>query len=68
MNHFEVDKLNGVGRSEIALRRCAGTQHTVERRGIAITGWEAFNEYPDLILFEGYLTRSNEAHLERKRA
>ena len=40
----------------------------VEQKGVAVTGWETFDEHPDLIHFEGYLTRSNEAHLERKRA
>ena len=38
-----------------------------QQRGITVTGWETFDEHPDLILFEGYLTRSNEVHLERKR-
>ncbi len=36
-------------------------------RNVTITGWETFDQHPDLILFEGYLTKSNEAHLERKR-
>lgn len=39
-----------------------------QQKGIAITGWEAFDENPDLVLFEGYLTKTNEAHLERKKA
>ncbi len=34
---------------------------------ITITGWETLDQHPDLVLFEGYLTKSNEAHLERKR-
>ncbi len=38
------------------------------RRGIEVKGWETFDEYPDLILFEGYLTGLNTAKLERKRA
>ena len=37
----------------------------VQNKGIIITGWETFDEHPNLILFEGYLTRGNEAHLER---
>jgi hypothetical protein len=36
-----------------------------KQRGIAVTGWDTFDEHPDLILFEGYLTRANEAHLDR---
>ena len=39
----------------------------VDQRGIVVTGWETFDEHPGLILFEGYLTKTNEAHLERKR-
>ena len=38
-----------------------------QQRGIVVTGWETFDEHPDLVLFEGYLTRANQAHLERKR-
>ena len=38
-----------------------------QQKGIVVTGWETFDQNPDLILFEGYLTRTNEAHLERKR-
>jgi hypothetical protein len=37
------------------------------QRGIVVTGWETFDEHPDLMLFEGHLTKTNEAHLERKR-
>ena len=40
----------------------------VAKRGVTITGWETFDQHPDLVLFEGYLTSKNEAHLERKRA
>jgi len=38
-----------------------------EERKIAITGWETFDQHPELIIFEGYLTKANKAHLERKR-
>lgn len=41
----------------------------VKKKGITITGWETFDQYPDLILFEGYYdARKNRAHLEHKRA
>ena len=36
------------------------------QKGVAVTGWETFDQHPELILFEGYLTMSNKAHLERK--
>src|SRR4030043_1760344 len=38
-----------------------------QQRGIVVTEWETFDEHPDLILFEGYLTKTNEAHLERRK-
>jgi hypothetical protein len=37
---------------------------TAERKGVEIKGWETFDQYPDLILFEGYLTKTNEAFLK----
>jgi hypothetical protein len=44
------------------------SQAEVQRKGATVTGWETFDEHPDLILFEGYLTENNEARLERKKA
>jgi hypothetical protein len=38
----------------------------VQQRGINVTGWETFDQYPEMILFEGYLTKTNDAHLERR--
>ena len=38
-----------------------------KEKGIPITGWETFDSHPDLVYFEGYITKTNEAHLERKR-
>jgi hypothetical protein len=37
-----------------------------EKKGITITGWETFDQHPELIMFEGYLDVKNQAHLERK--
>ena len=37
-------------------------------KGVVVTGWETFDEHPELLLFEGYLTVQNQAFLERKRA
>ena len=36
-----------------------------QQKNIVVTGWEIFDEHPDLILFGGYLAGVNEAHLER---
>lgn len=38
----------------------------VAEKGVTVTGWETFDQHPELILFEGYLTSLNEACLERK--
>jgi len=38
-----------------------------EQKGVVVMGWETFDQHPELILFEGYLTGSNKAYLERKR-
>lgn len=37
-----------------------------KNKGVTVTGWETFDEPPDLVLFEGYLTRNNEAYLEKR--
>ncbi len=39
----------------------------VARKGVEVTGWETFDQHPELLLFEGYLTAKNEAHLEHKK-
>jgi hypothetical protein len=54
---------NGMPVTFVRIFRPAEVQNT----GIIVTGWETFNEHPDLILFEGYLTRANNAHLERRK-
>jgi len=38
----------------------------VQRKGIEVTGRETFDQHPELIIFEGYLTKANEPYLERK--
>jgi hypothetical protein len=40
----------------------------VEDKGVVITGWEVFDQHPDLVLFEGYITSSDETYLARKAA
>lgn len=44
-------------------------QIEVQQRGITVTGWETFDTYPELISFEGYMTRTGgneKTYLERK--
>jgi hypothetical protein len=39
----------------------------IETRNIKITGWETFDQYPELLAFEGYVNEiTNQAFLERK--
>ena len=38
-----------------------------KKKGVSVSGWETFDSHPDLVHFEGYITKTNEAHLERKR-
>ena len=56
--------VNGVGK--VTFMRVFRPKEA-EQKGVVVTGWETFDQYPELVLFEGYLTRSNEAFLERKR-
>jgi hypothetical protein len=39
----------------------------VAQKGVVVTGWETFDQHPDLVLFEGYVTATNEAYLEYKK-
>ena len=38
-----------------------------EKKGVSVGGWETFDSHPDLVHFEGYLTRTNQASLERRK-
>jgi hypothetical protein len=40
----------------------------VTGKGIRVTGWETFDEHPEFILYEGYLTQDNKAFLVKKKA
>lgn len=35
-----------------------------EKKGVEIKGWETFDQFPELLLFEGYLTKTDEAFLK----
>jgi hypothetical protein len=37
-----------------------------QKQKIEIAGWETFDQHPELILFEGYYTKDDQAFLERK--
>ncbi len=38
----------------------------VEKAGISVEGWETFDQHPELILYEGYLTPDNRAQIEQR--
>jgi hypothetical protein len=60
-----VDKPSEKDGSTVKLLRIFSLSD-IEKEGITITGWETFDRYPELIMFEGYLDGNNQAHLERK--
>jgi hypothetical protein len=37
-----------------------------KKQMIEIVGWESFDQHPELIIFEGYYTKNDQAFLERK--
>ncbi len=41
--------------------------HEVTERGVEVTGWDTFDQHPELLLFEGYLRPDNRAFLQKKR-
>jgi hypothetical protein len=53
------------GREPVTLIRIFSLKD-VEAKGVEVAGWETFDTHPDLILYEGYLTQKNQAHMERK--
>lgn len=54
------------GNKPVTLLRVFSLKEVADK-GVAVTGWETFDQHPELVLFEGYLTLGNEAYLERKR-
>ncbi len=57
----------GKNNARVTLMRIFSLQE-INEKGLSVTGWETFDEHPELVVFEGYVTESNEARLERKRA
>jgi len=53
------------GKGPVTFIRVFNLNHA-RQKGVDIAGWETLDQNPDLILFEGYLTRTNEVQLERK--
>lgn len=38
----------------------------VEKKGLTVTGWETFDQHPELILFEGYVDSNNRPFLQKR--
>ena len=55
------------GGEPVTLLRIFSLKET-ERKGVVVTGWQTLDRHPDLILFEGHMTRADEAYLVRKAA
>jgi hypothetical protein len=66
-NHIRcVDKPGLKDGSQVTLLRVFSTRE-VAKKGITITGWETFDEHPELVMFEGYLSAADGlVKLERK--
>lgn len=66
-NHLRIVDREGTldGKIPVTLIRVFNINHA-RQKGIDIAGWETFDENPDLVLFEGYITRTNEVKMERK--
>lgn len=58
----EKDGLLEGGRSVTFLR--VFSLKELEQNGVTVTGWETFDERPELIRFEGYLSANNQAALK----
>lgn len=54
------------GKGPVVLMRIFRLSET-QQKGLNVTGWEFFDQHPELIIFEGYLTLKNEAVFEKKR-
>jgi hypothetical protein len=60
-----VDKPGRIDGIAVSLLRIFSLKD-IEKKGITVSGWETFDQHPDLIMFEGYINTSNKAHLEKK--
>jgi hypothetical protein len=38
----------------------------VQAKNIQVAGWETFDEHPELVVFEGYVTPNNKASIQKK--
>ncbi len=61
-----VDKPGAINGEPVKLLRVFSLSQ-LSSRAVAVTGWETFDEHPELLLFEGYLDWKNHAYLARKK-
>lgn len=58
------DTLSGKGR--VTFLRVFNLRHAAEKK-ITVNGWEIFDQYPELILYEGYISKDkNKVSLMKK--
>jgi len=60
-----VEKEGGVDGRPVTLLRVFKPKEAAAKN-VEVTGWDTFDSHPDLVHFEGYLGRDNNAYLERK--
>ncbi len=76
IHHVDVDSLSRDircveregkidGGIPVALVRVFSLTHAAEKK-ITVSGWETFDQHPELVLYEGYLTKDNKASFVKK--
>jgi len=60
-----VEKKGLDGSKPVTLLRIFDLREIV-KKGVEINSWETLDQYPDLILLEGYVTEKNEAFLKKR--
>ncbi len=74
VHKIDVDTLSGTMRcvkKEDSIKGCKVTRlrifdfRLVENKGITVTGWDTFDQNPEVLAFEGYVTEHNHVHLEK---
>lgn len=60
-----VEKHGQVGGAPVLMLRIFRLSD-LAAKNIEVTGWETFDHYPEMLLYEGYLDQRNDTVLEKK--
>lgn len=61
-----VERDGVVDGNKVTLMRVFNQKKQAEKTGVTVTEWETFDQHPELVLFEGFLTRANKAFLQKR--